>query len=66
MTPLRIAATIIDCGFATERVYEFCRPRLRLRCFAGKGLPGTARLPVVISRTKAGQERRIRLALVGV
>jgi phage terminase large subunit GpA-like protein len=65
-TTIRIAATIVDSGFATERVYEFCRPRLRLRCFPGKGLPGSARLPVVISRTKAGQERRVRLALVGV
>ena len=65
-TPIRITSTIIDSGFATERAYEFCRPRLRLRVFAGKGIPGAARLPVVISRTKAGQERRIRLALVGV
>jgi phage terminase large subunit GpA-like protein len=65
-TCLCITSTIVDSGFATERAYEFCRPRLRLRCFAGKGIPGAARLPVVISRTKAGQERRIRLALVGV
>jgi phage terminase large subunit GpA-like protein len=61
-----IAATIVDSGFATERAYEFCGPRLRLRCFAGKGIPGTARTPVVISKTRAGNERRIRLALVGV
>jgi phage terminase large subunit GpA-like protein len=62
---LRIAAAIVDSGFATQRVYEFCGPRLKYRHFAGKGIPGTSRPPVVISKTLAG-DRKVRLALVGV
>jgi phage terminase large subunit GpA-like protein len=62
---LRIAAAVIDSGFATQRVYEFCASRLKYRHFAGKGIPGTSRPPVVISKSLAG-DRKVRLALVGV
>jgi len=64
--PMGISATIIDSGFATERCYEYCAPRLRRRIFAGKGVPGN-RPPVAVSKSRiGGSERRIRLALCGV
>jgi phage terminase large subunit GpA-like protein len=62
---IRLAAAIIDSGFATGTVYGFCGPRLKHRVFAGKGISGFSRPPVVISKTLAGA-RRVRLALVGV
>ncbi len=63
---LKIAATVIDSGFLTGRVYEFCAPRLRRRVFAGKGIPGS-RPPFSLAQARASVgDRKVRLALVGV
>jgi phage terminase large subunit GpA-like protein len=63
---LGISVTVIDSGFCTDRVYEYCGSRLRRRVFAGKGIPG-ARPPFSLAKARASvADRKLRLALIGV
>jgi phage terminase large subunit GpA-like protein len=43
---LKIAATCIDSGFATSRVYEFCKTRAANRVFPVKGSPVRGAPPI--------------------
>lgn len=58
---LGIDATIVDAGFGTDRVYNFCRGRLAKRVFPGKGMAG-ARPAFQASKSKT---RNVRIAIVG-
>jgi phage terminase large subunit GpA-like protein len=62
--PVRIAAGLIDSGFATSQVYRFTRNRRHLRLFASKGIGGEG-LKVLGKPTLQGKERVI-LYPVGV
>lgn len=48
---LRIAATGIDSGYKSQRVYDFCRKRARRHVIALKGMPGDGR-PILGSPTQ--------------
>lgn len=60
---LRVDAALVDSGDGgvTQTVYDFCRPRLGRRVFAGKGVAGLSRPPAERSKTKG-----VSLILVGV
>ena len=60
------AATAIDSGgHYTQQVYAFCRPRLRQRVFAIKGMAGPGR-PVWPKKASRNNSGRVNLFLVGV
>jgi phage terminase large subunit GpA-like protein len=60
---LRVDAAIVDSGDGgvAQLVYDFCRPRLGRRVFAGKGVAGFGRPPAERSKAKGAT-----LILVGV
>lgn len=60
---LRVDAALVDSGDGgvTQTVYDFCRPRLGRRVFAGKGVAGFSRPPAERSKAKG-----VSLILVGV
>jgi phage terminase large subunit GpA-like protein len=59
---LGVDAAVIDSGFATDGVYDFCRPRLARRVWAGKGAPGSR--PAL--QASKGKVKGVRLFIVGV
>ncbi len=58
-----IACTVVDSGFATDNVYEFCKEREFRRVFAGKGIAGPGR-PIVGKATR-GNRKKCALFQIG-
>ncbi|WOJ95782.1 phage terminase large subunit family protein [Congregibacter brevis] len=65
---LNVAATGIDTGgHHTQIVYDYCRKRAHRRVFALKGVAGSGRPVINVSRRKAGAKaRNVDLYQVGV
>jgi phage terminase large subunit GpA-like protein len=61
---LPIACTCVDSGYATQKVYAFCKARIFKKIFAAKGVAGSGRPIVVVSNRKFGATPY--LARVGV
>lgn len=61
---LPIACTCIDSGYATQKVYAFCKSRIFRRIFAAKGVTGSGRPIVLVTNRKFGNTPF--LAKVGV
>jgi phage terminase large subunit GpA-like protein len=59
---LGVDACVVDSGHRTDRVYNFCFPRLGRRIMAGKGVAGTR----PVCEPSRGKVRGGRLFLVGV
>jgi len=65
---LKIAATCIDTGYLTKKVYDYCQKKVLKRVYAVKGVHGTGK-PLVgsISKKRSGKDRRkVDLYPVGV
>jgi phage terminase large subunit GpA-like protein len=60
---LKIKAAGVDSGHETQRVYTFCRERLKRRVWAVKGKEGENReiWPLLVSRSKLHNEARFRV-----
>lgn len=64
---IAVSATVVDAGNWQDEVCKFCFPRAHRKVFAGKGMPGFARVTTKISPTpiKAGESTG-RLIQLGV
>jgi len=65
---LKIAATAIDTGFLTKKVYDYCQRKVTKRVYAVKGVHGTGK-PLVgtVSKKRSGRvQRKVALYPVGV
>jgi phage terminase large subunit GpA-like protein len=59
---LKIDLTVVDAGYAFDRVVAFCNSRAAMRVLPGKGADGFARPAIQLSKTRKGR----RLYIVGV
>jgi len=64
--PLTIGAMCIDSGgHFTQKVYDFCKPRISRRVFAVKGRAGAGR-PIATHPNRSGSANNTKLVIVGV
>ena len=61
---LRVASAMIDTGYQSKIVYDFCKPREVNRVFAIKGVAGVNR--PVVSRPNRGNSAKVALFSLGV
>jgi phage terminase large subunit GpA-like protein len=60
---LRIAAAAVDTGFATDQVYQFCRPRFARRIYAVKG--SNVRAEPIVGHLSRANRRRCPVYRIG-